>query len=302
MLVIMESVYVLTRQEVWRTITRFWGTLFGINFVLGVATGLTMEFEFGMNWSYYSHYVGDIFGAPLAIEGLMAFFLEATMVGLMFFGWEKLSRPGHLLVTFLVALGTNLSALWILIANGWMQYPVGAHFNAHDHAHGSHRLHGAVLFNPGGPGQVRPYRVSAGYVTGFGVRARRHQRHGICCGAATWVSIARRSMTVAASLRSGIQPCRWSCWGMSRGYTAGREPENEDSPRIEAMWDTEPAPASFTVFGLPDLKTNHVTHYARCRFPTMLGLVATRSTDTPVAGHTPSWSPSHAKIRIRSMG
>ncbi len=90
MLVIMESIYVMTRRPIWRTITRFWGTLFGINFVLGVATGITMEFQFGMNWSYYSHYVGDIFGAPLAIEGLMAFFLEATFVGLMFFGWDKL--------------------------------------------------------------------------------------------------------------------------------------------------------------------------------------------------------------------
>ena len=111
MLVIMESIYVITEREIWRTITRFWARLFGINFVLGVATGLTMEFEFGMNWSYYSHYVGDIFGAPLAIEGLMAFFLEATFVGLMFFGWDKLSKQLHLLVTFLVALGSNLLSL-----------------------------------------------------------------------------------------------------------------------------------------------------------------------------------------------
>ena len=113
MLVIMESIYVITEREIWRTITRFWARLFGINFVLGVATGLTMEFEFGMNWSYYSHYVGDIFGAPLAIEGLMAFFLEATFVGLMFFGWDKLSKQLHLLVTFLVALGSNLSLIHI---------------------------------------------------------------------------------------------------------------------------------------------------------------------------------------------
>jgi cytochrome d ubiquinol oxidase subunit I len=129
MLVVMETLYVMTGRPIWRTITRFWATIFGINFVLGVATGLTMEFEFGTNWSYYSHYVGDIFGAPLAIEGLMAFFLEATFVGLMFFGWERMSRPAHLFVTFMVALGSNLSALWILIANGWMQNPVGAAFN-----------------------------------------------------------------------------------------------------------------------------------------------------------------------------
>src|SRR5579883_2273527 len=126
---IMESVYVMTGKEVWRQATKFWGVLFGINFVMGVATGLTLEFQFGMNWAYFSHYVGDIFGAPLAIEGLMAFFLEATFVGLFFFGWDRLSRVQHLIVTCLLALGTNLSALWILIANGWMQNPVGARFN-----------------------------------------------------------------------------------------------------------------------------------------------------------------------------
>src|SRR3546814_11621237 len=109
---------------IWRRRTVFWGGLFGINLALGVATGIVMEFQFGMNWAYYSHYVGDIFGAPLAVEGLMAFFLEATFVGLFFFGWDRLSKVGHLTVTWLVALGTNLSALWILIANGWMQKPV----------------------------------------------------------------------------------------------------------------------------------------------------------------------------------
>src|SRR6202049_5096686 len=128
-LVIMESVYVMTGREIWKRITQFWGLLFGINFAMGVATGITMEFQFGTNWAYYSHYVGDIFGAPLAIEGLMAFFLESTFVGLFFFGWERLSKRGHLAVTWLVAIGSNLSALWILIANAWMQYPIGAHFN-----------------------------------------------------------------------------------------------------------------------------------------------------------------------------
>src|SRR5512146_3471954 len=129
MLAIMESVYVMTGREIWKRMTQFWGVLFGINFAMGVATGITMEFQFGTNWAYYSHYVGDIFGAPLAIEGLMAFFLEATFVGLMFFGWDKMSKQAHLVVTFMVALGTNLSALWILIANGWMQHPAGATFN-----------------------------------------------------------------------------------------------------------------------------------------------------------------------------
>ena len=116
LLAIMESVYVITGKQVYKDMVKFWGKLFGINFALGVTTGLTMEFQFGMNWSYFSHYVGDIFGAPLAIEGLMAFFLESTLVGLFFFGWDRLSKVKHLMVTWGVALGSNLSALWILIA------------------------------------------------------------------------------------------------------------------------------------------------------------------------------------------
>jgi len=129
LLAIMETVYVMTGKEIYRDMTKFWGKLFGINFALGVTTGITMEFQFGTNWAYYSHYVGDIFGAPLAIEGLMAFFLESTFIGLFFFGWEKLSKREHLVITYLTAIGSNLSAVWILIANGWMQNPVGSEFS-----------------------------------------------------------------------------------------------------------------------------------------------------------------------------
>src|SRR5271168_1686164 len=129
LLVVMEVVYVTTGRTVWRDMVKFWGLLFGINFAMGVATGITMEFQFGTNWAYYSHYVGDIFGSLLAIEGLLAFFLESTFVGLFFFGWNRLSRVSHLTVTWLMAIATNLSALWILIANAWMQNPVGAWFN-----------------------------------------------------------------------------------------------------------------------------------------------------------------------------
>ena len=129
MLAAMETVYVTTGRAIYREMVEFWGKLFLINFALGVATGLTMEFEFGTNWSFYSGFVGDIFGAPLAIEGLMAFFMESTFIGLMVFGWKRLSRMQHLLVTYLVALGSNLSALWILVANGFMQDPQGARFN-----------------------------------------------------------------------------------------------------------------------------------------------------------------------------
>ncbi len=126
---IMETLYVKTGNDEWKRITRFWMTLFGINFAIGVATGIILEFEFGTNWSNYSWFVGDIFGAPLAIEGILAFFLESTFVAVMFFGWNKVSKKFHLVSTWLVAVGANLSALWILVANAWMQNPVGMVFN-----------------------------------------------------------------------------------------------------------------------------------------------------------------------------
>jgi cytochrome d ubiquinol oxidase subunit I len=125
----METIYLKTKDPEWKRITKFWMTLFGINFAIGVATGIILEFEFGTNWSNYSWFVGDIFGAPLAIEGIMAFFLESTFIAVMFFGWNKVSPKFHLVSTWLVAFGANLSALWILVANAWMQYPAGMHFN-----------------------------------------------------------------------------------------------------------------------------------------------------------------------------
>jgi len=125
----MESIYVRTGDLEWKRITKFWMKLFGINFAIGVATGIILEFEFGTNWSNYSWFVGDIFGAPLAIEGIMAFFLESTFIAVMFFGWGKVSKKFHLVATWLTAIGANLSALWILVANAWMQNPVGMKFN-----------------------------------------------------------------------------------------------------------------------------------------------------------------------------
>jgi len=128
-LAFMETIYVRTGDEMWKRITKFWMTLFGINFAIGVATGIILEFEFGTNWSNYSWFVGDIFGAPLAVEGILAFFLESTFVAVMFFGWDKVSKKFHLTSTWLVAVGANLSALWILVANAWMENPVGMVFN-----------------------------------------------------------------------------------------------------------------------------------------------------------------------------
>src|SRR5271154_1415147 len=270
---IMETVYVMTNKPIWRDITEFWGILFGINFAMGVATGITMEFQFGTNWAYYAQYVGDVFGAPLAIEGLMAFFLEATFVGLFFFAWDRLSKVQHLIATWTLALGTNLSALWILIANGWMQYPVGAHFNA-DTMRMEVSDFMAVLFNPVAQAKF-VHTVSAGYVTGsvfvLAISAwyLLRGRH---------VEFARRSMTVAASfgLASALSVV---VLGDESGYTAGVNQKMKIAA-IEAMWNTEPAPASFTLVGLPDLKT-HTTHYA-IEIPWVMGLIATSSIDRTI--------------------
>lgn len=158
----METLYVRTGNTEWKRITKFWMTLFGINFAIGVATGLILEFEFGTNWSNYSWFVGDIFGAPLAIEGIMAFFLESTFIAVMFFGWNKVSKKFHLLSTWLVAFGSNLSALWILVANGWMQFPTGMKFNP-DTARNEMVNFWEVLFSPVAINKFL-HTISSGYV------------------------------------------------------------------------------------------------------------------------------------------
>lgn len=146
-LAIMETIYVKTGDPEWKRLTKFWMKLFGINFAIGVATGIILEFEFGTNWSNYSWFVGDIFGAPLAVEGIMAFFMESTFIAIMFFGWNKVSKKFHLASTWLTAIGANLSALWILVANAWMQSPVGTQFNP-DTARNEMTNFFDVLFSP----------------------------------------------------------------------------------------------------------------------------------------------------------
>jgi len=142
-----HTIYLKTGSEEWKNLTRFWMKLFGINFAIGVATGIILEFEFGTNWSNYSWMVGDIFGAPLAIEGIIAFFLEATFFAVMFFGWNRVSKKFHLFSTWMVAVGSNMSAVWILVANGWMQHPVGQAFNP-DTARFEMQSFSDVVFNP----------------------------------------------------------------------------------------------------------------------------------------------------------
>ncbi len=160
---IMETIYVATGDDKWKEVTLFWMKLFGINFAIGLATGIIMEFEFGTNWANYSWFVGDIFGAPLAIEGIMAFFLESTFFAVMFFGWKRVSKKFHLLSTWLVAIGSNLSALWILVANGWMQHPVGMEFNPKT-ARSEMINFWDVIFNPNAVNKFL-HTISAGYIT-----------------------------------------------------------------------------------------------------------------------------------------
>ncbi|MFZ4528099.1 MAG: cytochrome ubiquinol oxidase subunit I [Undibacterium curvum] len=275
LLAIMETVYVMTGKTIYRDMTKFWGKLFGINFALGVTTGLTMEFQFGTNWAYYSHYVGDIFGAPLAIEGLLAFFLESTFVGLFFFGWDRLSRVGHLCVTYLTAIGSNLSALLILIANGWMQNPVGAEFNPV-----TLRMELSsfwdVLFNPVAQAKF-VHTISAGYVTGsvfvLGVSSWYLLKNRDC-------AFALRSFRIAAAFGLAAV-ASVIVLGDESGYTAAETQETKMAT-MEGMWKTEEAPAGLTLFAIPDEvnKTNH----AELRIPYVLGLIGTRSTDKVIPG------------------
>ncbi|TLS66128.1 cytochrome bd-I ubiquinol oxidase subunit CydA [Mariprofundus erugo] len=288
MLVTMESLYVITNKQIYKDMTRFWGKLFAINFAMGVVTGLTMEFQFGTNWAYYSHYVGDIFGVPLAIEGMMAFFLESTFVGLFFFGWDRLSKGKHLMVTSLVAFGSNLSALWILIANGWMQHPVGMTFNP-DTMRTELSSFSELLFNP--VAQVKfLHTLSAGYLTGA----------VFVLAISAWymlrgrdLEFARRSFAVAAGFGLVVSVSAIMLGDESGYHVAEYQPEKMAA--IEAEWETEPAPAAFTVVGFPDEATK-TTHMA-IQIPGALGLIGTRSLDKQVPGVVNLIEENEGRIR-----
>jgi cytochrome bd ubiquinol oxidase subunit I len=285
---IMETVYFMTNRPIWRTMTQYWGILFGINVAMGVATGITMEFQFGTNWAYYSHYVGDVFGVPLAIEGLMAFFLEATFIGIFFFGWDRISKGAHLTVTWLLAAGASFSALWILIANAWMQHPVGARFNFQSMRMELYDFY-SVFFNEVAQAKF-VHTISAGYVTGsmfvlsvsayFLLRGRN-------------IALAKRSITVAAAFGFASSLCV-VVLGDESGYLTGLNQKMKVAA-MEGMWETEPAPAPLTVFGLPN-QEDRTTKYT-VKIPYLLGLIATRSIHEPVYGIYDLVDEARARIR-----
>ena len=274
-LVIMETTYVVTGKEVYKDMTKFWGKLFGINFALGVTTGIIMEFQFGTNWSYYSHYVGDIFGAPLAIEALLAFFLESTFVGLFFFGWDRLTKGKHLLATYCVAFGSNLSAMWILVANGWMQNPVAAEFNF-ETVRMEMTSFMDLWLNPVAQSKFL-HTLSAGYTSGaFFVLAISafYLLKGRDLG------FAKRSFSVAATF-GFIASLAVVILGDESGYDIGKA-QPVKLAAMEAEFETHPAPTAFHPVAIPN--TAEMKNDFAISVPMLGGVIATRSFDKEIIG------------------
>ncbi|MFC6276670.1 cytochrome ubiquinol oxidase subunit I [Psittacicella hinzii] len=271
----METIYVVTGKEVYKDMTRFWGKLFLINFAIGVTTGITMEFQFGTNWSYYSHYVGDIFGAPLAIEGAVAFFLESTFVGLFMFGWDRLSKIQHLISTYCVAFGSNLSAMWILIANGFMQDPQGAVFNV-DKMRMELASFGDLVLSPFAQSKF-VHVVTAGYTTGsifvLAISAIYLMKNRD-------VAFALRSFAVA-SIFGLFASFGVVYMGDESGYEVGKAQPSKIAA-MEGIYDTEPAPAAWNIIAIPDSK--NMENKFVLSIPKVGGLIVTRSTTTEIKG------------------
>ncbi|NMB59314.1 MAG: cytochrome ubiquinol oxidase subunit I [Chloroflexi bacterium] len=239
---IMETLYVTSGNEVYRRMTKFWGKLFLINFAMGVVTGIVMEFQFGMNWANYARFVGDIFGAPLAVEALLAFFLESTFLGVWIFGWDKISKRLHAVTIWLVAIGSNLSALWILIANSFMQHPVGYEIQ------GTRAVmtdFGALLSNPYVWNQF-PHTVLSGFTTGaffvMGISAYHllRKNHEI---------FFQKSFKLAAIFGTAAIILTALVGHTQTQYLVKNQPMKLAA--AEALWNTE-NPASFSVFTIVD--------------------------------------------------
>ncbi len=286
MLAVMETIYVTTGRDVYKQMAQFWGKLLLINFALGVATGLTMEFEFGTNWSFYSSFVGDTFGAPLAIEGLMAFFMESTFIGLMVFGWDRLSRGQHLVVTYLVALGSNFSALWILVANSFMQHPAGAEFNPVTMRMELESF-GALFFNLDAQAKF-VHTVLAGYVTAA----------IFVCGISSYyllrgrnLEFAKRSFRVA-SVFGVLGAGGVITLGDALGYV-GAHVQPSKLVAMEALWKSEPAPMSFNAIAFPNQAEQR--NDFEIQIPAMLSILVTHS----LTGTLPGANELEAEARTR---
>ncbi len=270
---VMQTLWVRTGDDAYKRMTKFWGKLFLINFAMGIVTGIVQEFQFGMNWSAYSRFVGDIFGAPLAIEALLAFFLESTFIGMWLFGWDKLSKRVHLASIWLVAIGSNLSALWILIANSFMQEPVGYVMRA-----GRAEMVDfiALIANPHVWAQW-PHVFFSGLTTaGFfmlGIIAWRLLRRE------SDMAFARHSFQVAA-VAAVIGAVMVAFVGHSQAQrVVAAQPMKMAA--AEALWDSE-QPASLSLFTVGDM-TNRRDLFA-IRIPALLSILACNHTNCAVEG------------------
>ena len=269
---LMETLYVRSGREVYRRMTRFWGKLFLINFAMGVVTGIVQEFQFGMNWSEFSRYVGDIFGAPLAIEALLAFFLESTFLGVWIFGWEKLSKGAHALVMWLVAISSNISALWILIANSFMQQPVGYTIQ---NGRAEMTNFFEVVLNPNIWYQY-PHVLASGLATAsffiLGISAYHLVRKNE-------VDLFKRSFQIAA-----VFGAAFAVLLALNGHSQAQHMVQIQPMKMaaaEALWESD-NPASFSLFSIGDLRSRREVW--AIRLPGMLSLLAYNQLQGEVKG------------------
>ncbi len=288
LLAAMETVYVTTGRVIYKEMAQFWGKLFLINFALGVATGLTMEFQFGTNWSFYSTFVGDIFGAPLAIEGLMAFFMESTFVGLMVFGWHRLSKAQHLAVTYLVALGSNLSAVWILVANGFMQDPQGAVFNP-DTMRMELASFADLIFSHDAQSKfvhtsIAGFVTAAIFVCGVSAYYMLKRQH---------LALAKRSFRMAA-LFGVLSSAGVITLGDALGFV-GAHAQPSKLVAMEGLWSYEEPPVGFNIAAVPN--EEEMRHDYSLQVPYLTSLLVTRSLDKPVPSAESVIAEAKGRIR-----
>lgn len=271
----MHTIYYKTGDEKWKQMTRFWMKLFGINFAIGVATGIILEFEFGTNWSNYSWIVGDIFGAPLAIEGILAFFLESTFIAVMFFGWNRVSKKFHMLSSWFVAFGSNLSALWILIANAWMQSPVGTRFNP-DTVRNEMTNFFDVALSPTAVFKFlhtvsQAYIIGALFVVAVSAWFLLKNRH---------IFFAKRSILIA-SVFGLLASLFVALTGDSSAYNVAQT-QPMKLAAMEALYDGQ-TNASLYAFGFLNNEKNN-TNFKGIRIPSMLSILAFRNAGAFVPG------------------
>lgn len=274
-LVAMEGAYLKTGKPVYKDMTRFWGKLLAINFAIGVISGITMEFEFGLNWSYFSRMIGGSFGPVLAIEGITAFMLEATMFGLFFFSWDKLSRRAHFMVTFFMAVGASLSIVNILAANSWMQHPVSTNFN---YQNMTLELHSVAALYLQYLAQVRIGHVASGafllssiFVMGISAYYLLKKQD---------ISFAIRSFAVAVGFGL-ICSIMVAFFGDQNGLSVARD-EPEKMAAIEAQWHTQKAPAAWYILAWPNQQEQK--NDFEIKIPYALSLIATHSLNGTVEG------------------